>query len=270
MDYDLPRMLGRQVSTSESSEEEIDMKLISNRLESFGNWPVSFLSPSAMASAGFYYTGSGSRVRCGFCGGVLGEWSPGDLPAKEHERYFPLCIRSRIPVTNNAVVPGMSEMAGEDVCGMFYTLRNPSPSPVISRPHFPSMVDYEDRLGTYVGWPQDKQQRPEDLAVAGLFYTGPGDAVQCFQCGGRLARWEPLDEPWTEHARWSPTCPNVILNKGQLFIDAVSSSYGSSTESSSSGVEGTTRAPVILTHLLTFRAHLLCVKTKLDSLQMTR
>lgn len=41
----------------------------------------------------------------------------------------------------------------------------------------------------------------------------------CFCCSQGLKDWEDDDEPWTEHARWSPTCSYVLLSKGKKFVD---------------------------------------------------
>lgn len=41
----------------------------------------------------------------------------------------------------------------------------------------------------------------------------------CFCCSQGLKDWEDDDEPWTEHARWSPTCSYVLLSKGKDFVD---------------------------------------------------
>lgn len=41
----------------------------------------------------------------------------------------------------------------------------------------------------------------------------------CFCCSQGLKDWEDDDEPWTEHARWSPTCTYVLLSKGKDFVD---------------------------------------------------
>lgn len=41
----------------------------------------------------------------------------------------------------------------------------------------------------------------------------------CFCCSQGLKDWEDDDEPWTEHARWSPTCSYVLLSKGKHFVD---------------------------------------------------
>lgn len=41
----------------------------------------------------------------------------------------------------------------------------------------------------------------------------------CFSCSQGLKDWEDDDEPWTEHARWSPNCSYVLLSKGKNFVD---------------------------------------------------
>lgn len=33
--------------------------------------------------------------------------------------------------------------------------------------------------------------------------------------------WEYDDDPWVEHARWSPKCSFVLLSKGRYFVDQV-------------------------------------------------
>lgn len=56
------------------------------------------------------------------------------------------------------------------------------------------------------------------LSEAGFVYIGDGmnDAVACFTCWQRLRTWELDDDPWVEHALWSPTCGYVRLVKGSL------------------------------------------------------
>lgn len=40
----------------------------------------------------------------------------------------------------------------------------------------------------------------------------------CFYCGQGLKDWEDNDEPWTEHAKWSPNCSYLLLSKGKNFV----------------------------------------------------
>lgn len=48
---------------------------------------------------------------------------------------------------------------------------------------------------------------------------GQNDQMLCFCCSQGLKDWEDDDEPWTEHARWSPNCSYVLLSKGKSFVE---------------------------------------------------
>ena len=62
--------------------------LCEGRLKTFDNWPK-YLSPSRsdLARAGFIYSGKGDKVQCVFCGVILKDWAPGDIPMEEHSRW---------------------------------------------------------------------------------------------------------------------------------------------------------------------------------------
>lgn len=48
-------------------------------------------SASALAAAGFFFTGVEDKTQCAFCRGVLRSWESTDNPLEEHERHFPSC-----------------------------------------------------------------------------------------------------------------------------------------------------------------------------------
>ncbi|KAH8379011.1 hypothetical protein KR009_002615 [Drosophila setifemur] len=99
-------------------------------------------------------------------------------------------------------------------------------APAASGNYFPEYPEYAVeavRLRTYEAWPRNLQQKPHQLAEAGFFYTGVGDRVRCFSCGGGLKDWDVDDEPWEQHALWLSQCRFVRLMKGQKFIDALAS-----------------------------------------------
>ncbi|RWS18891.1 hypothetical protein B4U80_01259 [Leptotrombidium deliense] len=48
-------------------------------------------SPTAIARAGFYYTGNGDSCTCAFCCGSLEKWELHDDPVILHRLYFPHC-----------------------------------------------------------------------------------------------------------------------------------------------------------------------------------
>lgn len=98
------------------------------------------------------------------------------------------------------------------------------------------------RIQSYQSWPPSLSQKPQELAEAGFFYIGKGkclinswfflnvsplaihlgtgDHVQCFFCDLGLKSWEPSDDPWREHARWSPACAFLLLKMGSQFVEA--------------------------------------------------
>ena len=51
------------------------------------------------------------------------------------------------------------------------------------------------------------------------------DQVRCFTCDGGLRRWDPEDDPWTEHCRWFPNCPFARKIKGDALIALIGSKY---------------------------------------------
>lgn len=86
-----------------SAPDKSHTELYERRL-SFRNWPLSYISPTALAAAGFYYYPQVSydccdcgnsrpddRVRCYSCGLELGLWKVGDDPFNEHEKWSPKC-----------------------------------------------------------------------------------------------------------------------------------------------------------------------------------
>jgi len=56
-----------------------------------------------------------------------------------------------------------------------------------------------------------------------IFILGRGydDYMTCFSCNLCLSSWDDDDDPWEEHARWSPNCSFVLLNKGQAYIHEI-------------------------------------------------
>ena len=77
------------------------------RLATFIDWPVKWLSPECLAKEGFYYLRDCDHCSCVFCRGVVGSWETGDIPSREHVRHFPRCpfIRNQ-PVGNIPITQG--------------------------------------------------------------------------------------------------------------------------------------------------------------------
>ncbi|BFZ10023.1 hypothetical protein BsWGS_13062 [Bradybaena similaris] len=83
------------------------------------------------------------------------------------------------------------------------------------------MQDLSERLKSFDGWPKQAHVRPEALAEAGLYYIGIEDTVTCFSCWQAFECWEPGDDPWREHAKWSPYCPYVKSVKGSEYVKQI-------------------------------------------------
>ncbi len=70
---------------------------------------------------------------------------------------------------------------------------------------------YAARLATYTEkWPKDVPVAVEELAKAGLFFTGNEDRVQCPWCTGILFNWQSGDSGFGEHMRHFPSCSFVV------------------------------------------------------------
>ncbi|KAL8562474.1 hypothetical protein ACOMHN_008618 [Nucella lapillus] len=63
-----------------------------NRLATFSDWRhQSIVRKEDLAKNGFIYTGTGDKVRCVFCNGILRQWDQDDVVEQEHRRNFPNC-----------------------------------------------------------------------------------------------------------------------------------------------------------------------------------
>lgn len=81
----------------------------------------------------------------------------------------------------------------------------------------PIYMNCENRFKTFQEWPSFLNPSAKDLSYAGFVYTGRGDVVYCFCCGVQLKNWEPTDQAWGEHFRYSPTCSYLKMCKIQRF-----------------------------------------------------
>ncbi|XP_030567626.1 death-associated inhibitor of apoptosis 2 [Drosophila novamexicana] len=182
-----------------------DLLIEANRLETFKDWPNPNITPQALAKAGFYYLNQSDHVRCVWCKGVIAKWEKNDNAFEEHRRFFPNCPRVQMGP--------LIEFAGKDLEELGI-----QPTKLPQRPQFACM---EARLRTFSDWPITNIQPAEPLAQAGLYYQKIDDQVRCFHCNIGLRSWQKEDEPWHEHAKWSPKCQFVLLAKGPQYVQQV-------------------------------------------------
>lgn len=86
-------------------------------------------------------------------------------------------------------------------------------------PKYSRIQSEATRLSTYKRWPKQIKQSPQQLARAGLFFSGYDDCVCCYVCGGHIRQWALEDDPWIEHCRLFPLCPFTWEHKGEQFIN---------------------------------------------------
>ncbi|VVC29531.1 Zinc finger, RING-type,Zinc finger, RING/FYVE/PHD-type,BIR repeat [Cinara cedri] len=206
---------------SEPSTSQIpsstDFTIYENRLKSFEvNWKLDFIKPDQLAKAGFYFLGKQDRVRCAFCSKGFEDWQCDDKPSFVHKNQSPKC-------------PFFRKSQCYDVCGNFDS-SSINPNSVeendvyqIKTPTHQNFITLEARLKSFDKCNKKLNQDINTLCEAGFLYIGNGenDQTACFYCSQGLIDWEDDDEPWTEHARFSPNCIFLLLSKGRDFVDKV-------------------------------------------------
>jgi len=113
--------------------------------------------------------------------------------------------------------------------GSFLNQVEPDEAPVVEEypcrdPINPHMRHLSNRIHSFYSqsWNQDfLQATPEELAKAGLFFTGRSDRVKCWYCNGGLQNWDYTDSPIEEHAKWYPQCEFILREKGTDFVQAI-------------------------------------------------
>ncbi|XP_014475723.1 PREDICTED: death-associated inhibitor of apoptosis 1-like isoform X2 [Dinoponera quadriceps] len=219
-------------TTIDEVDDGTDYRYEAIRLKSFEKWPLSYMKPESLVAAGFYFTGELDIVRCFECGTEMYKWLEGDDPMVDHERQSPTCKFIRNAFCDNVsfdVAPDISIASpmteDRDVCGPYecdlppdYYKLYPTNS---SCAKYPEYKLYEARLRTFEHWPTFLKQSPEELSLAGFYYTGEKDQVLCFHCGVGVKHWEPNDDPWEQHAMWYPNCYYLHEVKGSRYVGKV-------------------------------------------------
>ena len=241
------------INTDEVDNSDYHFEAV--RLQSFENWPLSYMDPAKLAAAGFYYTGESDKVRCFECQVEIRQWLEGDDPMVDHQRWSGKCrfIRGipcgNVPIGDDQDSVPTPRPRSRDVCGPYGVEYRPGSGPDcpsttstnfqlpssaklgcfgISRPKgpvHPEFASYDARLRTFDSWPKSMPQTKEQLADAGFYYTGKGDQTLCYHCGGGLKDWEPEDDPWEQHAKWFSKCFYLSLVKGQEYINDVTGQH---------------------------------------------
>ncbi|NXT41721.1 XIAP ligase, partial [Pelecanoides urinatrix] len=201
------------------------------RLGTFVAFPLGCpVSASALARAGFVYTGEGDKVKCFSCHTTVEGWAPGDSAVERHKKVSPNCrfitestfLENNIhPLAQNyqhrtenssssSALPCTLDDPSDVEADYLLRTRQVVDMSDDLYPKNPAMCREETRLNSFHNWPFNSQLTPKELANAGFYYTGVGDQVACFCCGGKLKKWEPSDRAWSEHKRHFPKCFFVL------------------------------------------------------------
>lgn len=153
--------------------EEPQMRREGERLRTFQTWPTDApVTSGELAKAGFFFLGSGDKVQCFCCGGILRCWVSGDSPAAEHKRHFPTCsfILGRA-VGNIPLQVGSSDSVDGQLLSQLQRMTMDDQG-TTGQAVYPEMEAEDSRLTTFHNWPTEASVQPDVLARAGFFYTG--------------------------------------------------------------------------------------------------
>lgn len=90
-----------QKTPAEARTQFIELNVEADRLKTFKNWDVAFISKHTLALLGFYKFAPSDMVKCYFCGVEIGMWEENDDVLVEHMRWSPSCSLIRRNQTNN-------------------------------------------------------------------------------------------------------------------------------------------------------------------------
>ncbi|NXF88080.1 XIAP ligase, partial [Eubucco bourcierii] len=220
------------------------------RLGTFVEFPLDCpVQASALARAGFVYTGEGDKVKCFNCHTTIEGWLPGDSAVERHKNLSPNCRfitesaflennihplaqnyqhRTENGSSNSAFLCTLDDSSDVEADYLLRTRQVVDMSDSLY-PKNPNMCSEETRLKSFHNWPLHSQLTPKELADAGFYYTGVGDEVACFCCGGKLKQWEPDDRAWSEHKRHFPKCLFVLgRDVGNVPSESVPAELGRS------------------------------------------
>ncbi len=172
------------------------------RLHTFSNWQYSNLITSyQLASAGFFYTGHGSRVECFSCGLTHQDWKRGDLPLHVHRQQSPNC-----PFIGS-LLSKESPGSLESVVGTQQQPPTPSDYPASRAPDYSSLTV---RIRSFKHLARNFPVSGERCAEAGLFFLRKPDVMKCFSCGIILRDWIDGDIPEEKHREINPRCTFLL------------------------------------------------------------
>ncbi|XP_050061464.1 putative inhibitor of apoptosis isoform X1 [Aphis gossypii] len=218
---DNPLCIHFSIATNRCGFLRESMTTSRGRMNTFQDWPVTFLKPRDMAKAGFVYTGVGDKVKCFTCLEEFDKWEKNDTPMGEHMNHSSQCpfVISYKRKFNNPSGPyGLTSLGVKTIEDKLHTegivlFVNPL--------FYETMVALNARLKSFNRCVISLQLDINAVCKAGFFYSGNGytDSLTCFYCGVTIIKCNGDFDPWEVHAEMSKTCNYLFLKKGKSFCD---------------------------------------------------
>lgn len=211
----------RQKTDSNSSQPKNNFKLIEVktlqriRRQTFSHWSRRTKpSTEQLIAAGFFGCNVGDRVICLYCNLICQQWtSDTEDPSEVHKTLSPRCpyVLSMLTYPEFSPTLILNDISTNNLNNQAHGLNNMNEHRfdqiVYTRPCHAMYSDITKRHGSFATWSQESAPPVDELVRAGFFYSGTGNVVTCFYCGGSLQNWGATDNPINEHARWFGQCP---------------------------------------------------------------
>jgi baculoviral IAP repeat-containing protein 7/8 len=180
--------------------------LLMNRFNSFDNYPIQDISMrNNFVLNGFQHNQIDDHVVCEYCHVEIKNWSLNDCIEYVHCKLAPYCSYA-----NKLAKLGHF---GDNISTETEIVTESKPECI-----YKCMSNTRSRINTFSEyWPATFQNMVEQIADAGLFYTGKGDETVCFFCDCKVRDWHHNDEPWQRHFAENPQCFFVVSVKGKNF-----------------------------------------------------
>lgn len=178
-----------------------DMAQVANRRKSFGekSHEQFYLENPNLPEQGFFYIGPMDRIQCICCDGILHSFEEGDDIKTLHDLYFPHCEQSQDEL---------------EILDQLHKVFRSFPSDLTT--------DLLSRVFSFENeWFSHSSFNAYSFATAGFFSNGTSDHVTCFTCKCVIQDINFNEDPWIQHAFWSPDCSYVLKRQGKEYVQTV-------------------------------------------------
>lgn len=193
------------------------------------------LTPEVLARNGFCYFGLNGLVKCAFCSKRFHPKVDTTLEQLQREHAFKstYCNFERL---DNIPIEKEQPAAGLPITDQVF----PNVLQLLPRREYTKKSDLKEmhiysRSGYFNVDMVNKEVRKEtfktlkkldnctdtidSFASAGFYFIGPGDYIECYQCGLGLFNWKLDSNPFEAHIIFNSNCSHTVLIKGERFVE---------------------------------------------------